>query len=57
MSTSADLEVTRYLINMETGEVKTKTFENFINNKYVNKFGNTITDHTFKASSEVYNLN
>ena len=39
LSTTADSEATRYLINMETGEVKTETFENLINNKYINKFG------------------
>ena len=50
LSTTADSEATRYLINMETGEVKTETFENLINNKYINKFGKI---NTSLSSSKV----
>ena len=42
LSTTADYEATRYFINIHNGEVKTETFENFLDNKYVNKFGNKI---------------
>jgi len=38
VSTTADSEATRYIINHETGDVKTKTFQNTINSKFINNF-------------------
>ena len=53
-STTKDSEVTRYTINIETGEVTTNTFENLIKSKFINTFDFPTINEDYRGKKYCY---
>ena len=54
VSTTGDSEITRYIINMESGEVKTSFFPNIIQNKFVNTFDFPTINEDYRGKKYCY---